>query len=404
MGGIKMYFVGIDWADQHHDVVVIDQTGENIKKFRVSHSSKGFQSLKEKLLKLNTDFEQFACMIETRNGLLVQFLLETGFPVYPLNPKVVSRRRKPSGAKSDLIDALLLADIGRADLRHLRRLKRDSELIEQLKVLTRYQDSLIQDAARLKNKIIACLKEYYPAALKFFNKPTGPVALKFLKQYPNHFAVQNASANKIEKFLKEHKHPRPKQAAITIWEQTNLPQLKASMPVILAKTRLLKALIAQLEPLFEQIDGYDKEIEKLFNKHSDSKIFASLPGAGERLAPRLLAEWGDNRQRYQNAAVVQALAGTSPVLYQSGKYLFTRVRRSCIKPFRRALHLFALQTILRVPWAREYYYQKRAQGKKHHETLRALANIWVRIIFAMWQNHTVYDESTFTDAKAKHAA
>jgi len=399
-----MYFVGIDWADQHHDVVVIDQAGENIKKFRISHNEKGFQSLKEKLLKLNTDLEQFACMIETRNGLLVQFLLEAGFPVYPLNPKVVSRRRKPSGAKSDLIDALILADIGRADLRHLHRLNRDSELIEQLKLLTRDQDSLIQDATRLKNKIIACLKEYYPAALKFFSKPTGPVALKFLKKYPNHFKVQKASANKIEKFLKEHKHPKPKQAAITVWKQANSPQLKASMPVILAKTRLLKALIAQLEPLLEQLDDYDKEIEKLFNRHSDSKIFASLPGAGERLAPRLLAEWGDDRQRYHNAAVVQALSGTSPVLYQSGKYLFTRQRSSCVKPFRRALHLFAFQTMRKAPWAHEYYYQKRAQGKKHNETLRALANIWVRIIFAMWQNHTPYDESTFIAAKAKHAA
>lgn len=398
-----MYFVGIDWADQKHDVLVIDQAGENIKKFRISHNAKGFQSLKEQLLKLNSDYEQFACMIETRNGLLVQFLLEAGFPVYPLNPKVVNRRRKPSGAKSDLIDALILADIGRADLRHLRRLKKDPELIEQLKLLTRDQDSLIKDATRLKNKLTSCLKEYYPAALTFFTK-IGPVALKFLKEYPNHFKVQKASANKIEKSLKKYKHPRPKKAAATIYEQAHSPQLKASMPVVLAKTRLMLALVAQLEPLLEQIDDYDKEIEKLFNKHSDSKIFASLPGAGERLAPRLLAEWGDDRQRYHNAAVVQALSGTSPVLYQSGKYRFTRQRKSCVKPFRRALHLFAFQTIRKTPWAREYYYQKRKQGKKHNETLRALANIWVRIIFTMWQNHTPYDESTFMAAKAKHAA
>lgn len=119
--------------------------------------------------------------------------------------------------------------------------------------------------------------------------------------------------------------------------------------------------------------------------------------------PRLLAEWGDDRERFVNASVVQALAGTSPVLYQSGKYRYAKRRKSCVKPFRNALHQFAYQTVRWVGWAREYYAKKRSEGKSHHEAVRALANIWVRIIYAMWQNYQPYDESIFLSSKAKHS-
>lgn len=397
-----MYYAGIDWADQHHDVVVIDHNGKQIQQFQVPHNRKGMETLKQKLFKLSLDIEKFACILETRNGLLVQFLLEAGFAVYPLNPKVVNYRRKPSGAKSDSIDARLLADIGRADLHRLHRLKRDSEVIEELKMLTRDQDTLIRELVRLKNRLIACLKEYYPAALEFFSHPGLPISLEFLKLYPTLYHVRESSVPEIAQFLKKHKHPKPNQTAISIFEETQKPQMEPHIVTLRAKSRLLLSLIAQLEPLLKEIEAYDKEIQRLFKVHSDSRIFDSLPGAGVRLAPRLLAEWGDDRGRYEDNSVVQALSGTSPVLYQSGKYRFARQRRSCIKPFRRALHLFSFQSICRVAWARKYYDSKRLQGKKHHEALRALANIWVRIIFSMWKKNTTYDESAYLEAKSKH--
>ncbi len=397
-----MYFVGIDWADLHHDVAVLDEKGQELKFFTVPHNREGLEQLKQTLLSINPNPESFACMVETKNGLLVQFLLEAGFPVYPLNPKVVDYRRKPSGAKSDPIDARLLANIGRSDLEQLKRLKPDTELIAELKILTRDQDTLIEESTRLTNKLTACLKEYYPAALGFFSKPTLPVALEFLKHYPTLESVRNAAVPEIAAFLKKHKHPRPNQTAISIWQKAQEPQLHASAPTVRAKCRLMLALVDQLKVVKEQIAAYDEEINRLFQLHSDSKIFASLPRAAVRLAPRLLAEWGDDRDRYENAAAVQALAGTSPVLFQSGKYRFARQCRSCVKPFRQAMHLFAFQSIRAVSWAREYYDAKRSQGKTHHEALRALANIWVRIIFAMWKNRTCYDEAKFIAARARH--
>lgn len=202
-------------------------------------------------------------------------------------------------------------------------------------------------------------------------------------------AARKASVPELAAFLRAHRHPRPNLNAQRIYDQLHAPQLEASPAITRAKSRFMLALISQLEPLLEAIKEYDEEITRLFRSHPDSLIFASLPGAGKRLAPRLLVGWGEDRGRYDNAAAMQALAGTSPVLHQSGKYRFARCRRACVKFLRRALQLFTYQSVRLVSWGRDYYIQKRAAGKTHHEALRALANIWVRIIFAMWLARTL---------------
>jgi transposase len=397
-----MYYVGIDWSDQHHDIAIADQTGKCKKEFRVAHNREGLESLKEKLLKLDPNPESFVITIETKHGLLISFLLENGFPVYPLNPKIVDNRRKPSGAKSDPIDARLLSDIGRTDFHNLHRLKQDSEIIQELKLLTRDQEMLIAESTRINNRLIACLKEYYPAALEFFADLTRPVAIAFLKHFPTIGLVREREISELGAFLKTHKHPKHNQTAIKIWQTANALQIKVNPVIERAKSRLMLSLLNQLEPLQKEIENYDKEILRLFQSHPDSIIFSSLPWAAKRLAPRMLAEWGDDRTRYINVGAVQALAGTSPVLHQSGKYRYARQRKSCIKPFRRTMQLFAFSS-LQVAWARAYYDKKKIQGKTHQEALRALANVWIRIIHAMWLTKTPYDESRFLAAQIKHA-
>jgi transposase len=153
----------------------------------------------------------------------------------------------------------------------------------------------------------------------------------------------------------------------------------------------------------EQFAAYDKEIEQLFLSHEDNEVFSSLPGAGKRLAPRLLAEISDDPSRYETAASLQALGGTSPVLFQSGSYSKPHRRKGCIKPLRNALHQFAWQSTQQEAWARDYYERKRAEGKSHSVAVRALSNIWARIIFAMLQSHTPYVSATFEQAKRLHA-
>ena len=173
--------------------------------------------------------------------------------------------------------------------------------------------------------------------------------------------------------------------------------------MIRAKSRLLQALVSQLLPLIEQIAHYDKEINTLFLTHEDHALFASLPRAGERLAPSLLAEIGDDRSRYLDARSLQALGGTSPVLYQSGLYSKAHRRLGCIKPLRHTLHHFAWQSTQSEAWAKDYYQRKRTEGKSHTVAIRALSNVWVRIIFAMWTQRACYQTATFEQAQRQHA-
>lgn len=403
-GFCSMIFAGIDWADTAHEVVATDDKGKELSKFKAKHSRQGLDHMRHELLKLaGKDLTKVACIVETNQGLLIQYLLENGFAIYPVNPKTVDRRRKPSGAKSDPLDARLLADIGRAEFPYLRQLKPDNEVIQELKMLTRDQEGLIQERTSLTNKLIACLKAYYPVALDLFSNPNSPIFLTFLQTYPVLELARKASVPELGAFLKAHRHPQPNKTAVAIWTKLNEPQLKANAPTIRAKVRLMLTLVTQLQNLQESIKAYDEAIQDLFKRHSDSKIFASIPGAGVKLAPRLLAEWGDDRSRYPSLPAVQALAGTTPVMFQSGKYSYTRPRKSCVKPFRNVMYQLAMQSIRWVPWAREYYDAKRTKGKAHATALRCLASVWMRIIYAMWLNGTPYDESRFLTAKAKHS-
>jgi transposase len=161
--------------------------------------------------------------------------------------------------------------------------------------------------------------------------------------------------------------------------------------------------VGQLRVLLPEIAAYDEEITRLFLMHSDSRAFASLPRAGTRLAPRLLAEWGDDRGRYAEAGSVQALAGTAPVPWESGRYAKAHRRYACVKPLRNALQQFAWQSTQKEPWALAYYQRKRQEGKSHPMAVRALANQWARIIYALWAKRQTYDPAIFLAAQRAHA-
>jgi transposase len=179
-----MWFAGIDWADRHHDTVVIDETGRKVAQLRVEHTPAGVAKLISFLREI-APLDQIACILETKHGLLISALLEAGLALYPVNPKTIDRKRSASGAKTDLIDAYLLAEHGRAEVADLRRLEPDSPQIAELKALTRDQDALILMQTRLVNQLTACLKAYYPAALKLFTGAFQQKAtLIFLQTYP----------------------------------------------------------------------------------------------------------------------------------------------------------------------------------------------------------------------------
>ena len=341
-----MWYVGLDWADTHHDVEVLDEAGKRVGARRFAHSHEGLNALKQFVLSIAAQPENLACIVETNHGLLITFLLEAGIPVYPVNPKTANQLRKAAGAKTDQIDAHLLAKIGRLDLAELRRLEPDSPTVQELKTLTRDQDALIQTQTRLVNQLTACLKEYYPAALHLFAKLQQRSALVFLQTYPTPQAAQAASVEEITATLRKGKHTNPRRVAPKIFEEVHRPQLVASEVIVRAKQRLMLALVKQLLVVIEDIATYDEEISTLFLTHKDQEMWRSLPRAGKRLAPRLWQNGAMIALATPMPAVFRALAGTAPVPFQSGNYAKAHKRFACLKPLRNALHQFAWQSTL----------------------------------------------------------
>ncbi len=194
----------------------------------------------------------------------------------------------------------------------------------------------------------------------------------------------------------------PPAKAQALWQQLQAPQLVADPVTVRSKARLLLALLAQLEPLLAQIAAYDTAIAELFRSHPDAALFLILPGCGQRLAPRLLAEMGDDRTRYASAASLQALAGTAPRPRKSGTYATVRRRGACVKPLRNALHAFAWHSTTQEAWAEASCRRKRQEGKSHTVAVRALANLWVRILYALWRDHAAYDPAVFLAAQQTH--
>jgi hypothetical protein len=256
---------------------------------------------------------------------------------------------------------------------------------------------------RLVNQLTACLKAYYPVALELFGKVQQTSTLTLLHVYPTLQAARAASVEELAALLKQARYPGARQKAKALAKHLQQPCLHASEVTTRTKARLMLALGNQLEPLLKQIADSDEEIERLFLSHADSEFLQSLPGAGARLAPGLLAEMGDDRNHYDSASSLQALAGTSPVLFQSGTSQKAHRRLGCIKPWRNILHQFAWQSTLQEAWAKEYSQRKRAEGKSQSVAVRALANVWARIVHAVWKKKELYQTTPFEQAQQAHA-
>jgi hypothetical protein len=172
-------YIGVDWADQTHALWVVDERGEQVWGTDVQETEEGLSELGQWLYTRRSEGVELWASIEKPEGRIVDFLLDPGVVVYPINPKALDRARdrfRMSGAKSDPFDARVLAEFLRTDHPHLRPLMPSSDQAQELKLLTR-------DHQRLLNQLRAALKEYYPRPLKVFGDLSTASALDFLEQY-----------------------------------------------------------------------------------------------------------------------------------------------------------------------------------------------------------------------------
>lgn len=384
-------FAGFDWAYDHHDIVVEDRHGKIVDDFRFEETAEGWKLLKERLAR----HPDVAVAIETSSGAVVERLLEAGYAVFPVNPKAAKRyreRKVPSGTKTDHIDAWTLADALRMDGHGWRPLKPEHPLTLELRLLCRDEITLIEQRTALICQLRAALHEYYPTALQAFDDWTVPGAWAFVERFATPEALVTAGKRNWEKFLHTFKlYHSEKLYAKRLELFARADQCAASPAIRNAKSLLAVTLAIQLRVLQKQLDQYRAMIAKLFAQHPDHDLFGSLPGVGEKLGPRLLAELGDDRGRFDSAEALQCYAGTAPISYQSGQIHRTRFRRACQKTLRFSVHLWANLSRATCPWAEVYYRKKRKEGKSHACALRCLGQRWLKILWKMWQTGTRYD-------------
>ncbi|MBI2973834.1 MAG: transposase, partial [Armatimonadetes bacterium] len=332
---------------------------------------------------------------------------EQGFTVYAINPKAVDRHRerfRVAGAKSDLRDAWVLATLLRTDRALYRPLLPDSEIAQELRVLTRDRAELVRTRTMLTNQLIACLKAYFPEFLALFTDLTRPVALAVLHRYPTLETLRQVPVRRLATLLRQQHYPHSEDKARQIHEVLQRPAFHIAPVIVRTKGRLAVTLAQQLTVLGQEVGAYEAEIERVLETHPDGELYLSLPGAGALLAARMVGELGDHRERYPDAAAAQCEAGTAPITRASGATRTVHVRRACIRPLRETMWQFAFCSLPVCPWAKEYYQRARRRGKRHAAAIRMLGNVWLRIIIAMRRDHRPYDAAIFLKAREVHFA
>lgn len=397
------HFAALDWASDHHDVAIVDHTGALVAEFRFAHTAAGWAEFTEKM----QPYAGAPLALETSSGPAVDQLLQRGWTLYPVNPKAAERyreRKAPSGTKTDAHDAWSLADALRTDGHAWRPLRPQDEATATLRALCRDELGLIEQRTALVNQLIACLREYYPSALELFDDWTKPFTWALLQQFPTPLALQNAGKRKWEKFLHTHRLWRADTAPERLALMAQADALPASPAVVQAKTLLATTLVKVLQALEAQLREYRRRITETFAQHPDHDVFGSLPGAGEKLAPRLLGELGSVREVYPDADALCCQAGVSPVSFQSGKLDKARIRWACDVVLRHTVHLWADCSRKQSAWAQAYYQGKRDEGHAHASALRCLGKRWLKILWRLWQARQCYDERRHQQDQQKHGS
>jgi transposase len=393
-------FVGDDWAEDHHDVEVQDETGRRLGRARLPEGVAGVARLHALIgehLSGDAGPDQAVIGIETDRGPWVQALIAAGYTVYAINPRQVARYRErhgSSGAKSDAGDAHVLADMVRTDRHQLRTVAGDSEQAQAVKVVARAHQTLIWDRQRHVLRLRTALREFFPAALEAFGDLAAADALELLGKAPDPDRAARLSQAQISGALKRARRRGVQAKAVVIQEALRAAHLGQPPAVAAAYAATVGSLVAVIGTLNAEIAALDEQVAVCFGRTRDAEVYLSQPGLGQILAARVLAEFGDDKDRYATAGNRKNYAGTSPITRQSGKKKTVLARFVHNDRLVDALHQQAFCALRASPGARAYYDQLRGRGISHHAALRQLSNRLVGILHGCLKTGTTYDEHT----------
>ena len=393
-------FVGDDWAEDHHDVEVMDGAGKVLARRRLPEGVAGMAQLHALIggfLGEDADGSEVIVGIETDRGPWVTALLAAGYRVYPVNPLLASRyrdRHGVSGAKSDAGDAHMLADLVRTDSHQLREAAGDSPEAEGTKVLARTHKTMIWERTREVQRLRHQLREYFPAALEAFDDLDAPDTLELLGKAPDPARAAKLTRAQVSAALKRARRRNIPDKATAILAALRGEQLSQPQALTDAYAATVRSLIAVITALNEQVKALQGQVEEHFGRHPDAEIILSQPGLGPILGARVLAEFGDDPHRYRDGKARRNYAATSPVTRASGKKKVVAARFVHNDRLVDALNAQAFASLNASPGARAYYDELRARGIEHNDALRRLANRLVGILHGCLKTRTLYDEAT----------
>ena len=397
-----LLFVGDDWAEDHHDVELMDEAGRRLAKAKLPEGAAGMARLHAMIGKaLGDDIDVDAAArvkigIETDRGPWVQALIAAGYTVFAVNPLQAARFRERlgvSGAKSDPGDAHMLADMIRIDSHQLRQVETDSVEAEAVKIVTRMHKTLIWERTRAVQRLRHALLAYFPAALAAFEDLDAPDVLELLAKAPDPATAARLSISQISAALKRARRRDVVGKAAQVQAALRAEQL-AQPPVVAAAYAVsVRALVALLVTLNEQVTALQGQVTAYFGRHPDAEIILSQPGLGVILGARVLAEFGDARERYATAKARKNYAATSPITRASGKKKTVLARFVHNDRLVDALLRQAFCSLTVSAGARAYYDKQRARGAGHNAALRQVANRLVGILHGCLKTSTPYDEA-----------
>ena len=392
--------IGMDWADKKHDVCVQETDTGRRQARQVRHRAEELDEWARSLYRRYGG--PIAVALELSKGPIVSVLQKYDFfVIFPVDPTTLANHRKTftlSGAKDDPTDAELALKLLLCHPEHFQALKPQSVEMRTLMTLVEQRRRLMNDRVRITNRMRNALKQYYPQALEWFDHIDTLLFCDFIQRWPSLAQAKRARKATLEKFFHEHNMNRKALLERRLTAIKSAVALTTDEAVIVPYRLQVLTLAAQLEVVLASLRIYDHEIAALAPQHPDYGLFNTLPGAGPLLAPRLLVAFGEQRERFANAAEVQKYAGIAPVTKRSGQTTWIHWRWQCPTFLRQTFVEWAAQTINKSYWAGLYYYQQRAKGCSYQAAVRALAFKWIRILYRCWITRTPYDEAKYLKA------
>lgn len=389
-------FVGIDWADKKHDLYWIHADGRSGRR-EIEQSPEAVEELVIQITEMAGGGPVVVALEKSRGPLQFGLMFRQGITLYPIDPKQFARYRDSfasSGAKSDQGDAFLLARMLRERYRDLKPLTPDDEPTRRIAHLCQARRQLVDDSTRLKLQLQALLKTYFPSLLTF-GDVAGDLVLEVLRRWPDPRQFRRAHPKALKSLFRKHGLRKDEQLQERIDAVRNTTLLTRDAPLIESLVFRVTALAGQLKPVLEQIAEMEKALHQAMQAHPDAALFQECPGAGKAMAPRLLAAFGSDRERFTHGDEMAVISGIAPVTRQSGKTKIVTRRRGCSKFLKQTFHEFADHARKWCRWSKAYYAWLRSKQMRHHAAVRKLASRWIRILYRMWKTRTPYDEARY---------